>query len=86
MSVDTQRRSSSASTAAAHKTLSTNLLELLAMVVNAYVMVVEQHDVPKISGEPVLMRGDHSSAGTWVNRCGGTEDPRASFIMRWLEV
>ena len=81
-----QQRSSEQTTCASHSKLSINLLELLAMVVTAYVMVVVKEDRPSVAGEPVLIRGDSSSAVSWVNRCGGTRDPRAAFIMRWLGV
>ena len=30
------------------------------------------------------MLGDNVSAVTWVNVCGGTRDPRAAFLMRYL--
>ena len=80
LSVDEQQRSSAHTTCASHNKLSINLLELLAMVVTAYVMVVVKEDRPSVAGEPVLMRGDSSSAVSWVNRCGGTRDPRAAFI------
>ena len=86
LSVDEQQRSSEQTTCASHNKLSINLLELLAMVVTAYVMVVVKEDRPSVAGEPVLMRRDSSSAVTWVNRCGGTRDPRAVFIMGWLGV
>lgn len=86
LSVDEQCRLSKDTTCALHNKLSINLLELLAMVVTAYVMVVVKGDLPTVNGEPVLMRGDSSSAVTWVNRCGGTRDPRTAFIMRWLGV
>ena len=85
LSIDEQQRSSEHTTCASHNKLSNNLLELLAMVVTAYVKVVKE-DRPSIAGEPVLMRGDSLSAVSWVNRCGGTRDPRAAFIMRWLGV
>ena len=69
LSVDEQQRSSARTTRASHNKLSINRLELLAMVVTAYVMVVVKEDRPSVAGEPVLMRGDSSSAVTWVNRC-----------------
>ena len=33
-----------------------------------------------------MLRGDKRSAITWVNNCGGTCDPRAAFLMRFLGV
>lgn len=71
---------------AKHDKLSIDLLELLGMVVTAYVMVAVKGDMPTVTGEPVLMRGDSSCAVTWVNKCGGMRNPRAAFAMRWLGV
>lgn len=50
LSVDEMRRSSASTTCAAHNKLSINLLELLAMVVTAYVMVVVREDRSSVSG------------------------------------
>lgn len=36
-------------------------------------------------GGPILMRGDSMSAVSWINRCGGSEDPRAGFVERLLD-
>ena len=69
---------------AKHNTISINLLEMLAMVITAYVMVVQKSDHSSIEGTPVVMLGDNVSAVTWVNKCGGTRDPRAAFLMRYL--
>ena len=68
----------------ANNAISINLLELLAMVMTAYVMVVQKSDRSNIVGAPVVMLGDNVSAVTWVNKCGGTRDPRAAFLMRYL--
>ena len=86
LSHEEQSRADIVAACAKHNKLSINLLELLAMVVTAYVMVAVKGDRPAVHGEPVLMRGDSMSAVTWVNRCGGTRNPRAAFIMRWLGV
>ena len=69
---------------AEHNAISINLLELLAMVITAYVMVVQKLDHSRVEGAPVVMFGDNVSAVTWVNKCGGTRDPRAAFLMRYL--
>lgn len=69
---------------AMHNAISINLLELLAMVMTAYMMVVKKSDHSNIVGAPVVMLGDNVSAVTWVNKCGGTRDPRAAFLMRYL--
>ena len=69
---------------AKHNAISINLLGLLGMVITAYVMVVQESDHSDIVGVPVVMLGDNVSAVTWVNKCGGTRDPRAAFLMRYL--
>ena len=39
---------------------------------------------PETEGDPVLLRGDNVTAVSWVNRCGGSRDKRASLAMRRL--
>lgn len=48
-----------------------NVLELMGMVMTAYVMLTIRKDRPEQDGEPVLMRGDSSSAEQRVIHCGG---------------
>ena len=51
--------------------LSITVLELFGMVMTAFVMIVIREDRPGRGGEPVLMRGDSSSAVRWVKICKG---------------
>ena len=69
---------------AKHSAISIIVLELLAMVITAYVMVVQKSNHSNIEGARVVMLDDHVSAVTWVNKYGGTRDPRAAFLMRYL--
>ena len=66
------------STCATHGAISINLLELLAMVLAAYVMV-QNSDHSSIEGAPVVTPCDDVSTVTRVNKCGGICDPRAAF-------
>ena len=61
-----------------------NLLELVGMVMTAWVMHSLVGDRPKNNNDPVLMRGDNMAAVTWSNRCGGARDKRACLMMRML--
>lgn len=55
------------------------------MVITAYLYVmVQKSDHSNIVGAPVVLLGDNVSAVPWVNKCGGTRDPRAAFSMRYL--
>ena len=51
-----------------------NVLELMGMVMTAYVMIVIRRDRPAKEGESVVMRGDSSSAVQWVINCGERRD------------
>jgi hypothetical protein len=75
----------------AHKGQSTmllniNILELLGMVVSAYVMSIQLHIQLDYDGDLVLLRGDNKSAVHWINKAGGTKDPRAGALMRLFGV
>lgn len=61
-----------------------NLLELMGMVLTAWVMHELVGDHPTQRGDPIRMRGDNFSAVTWSNRCGGARDKRAGLMMRML--
>ena len=63
--------------------VTTNLLELCAMVMTVYVTQVILQDRPKTPGDPVLLRGD-VGADSWINRCGGSRNRRAALTMRLL--
>ena len=67
--------------------LSINFLELMGMVMTAYVMIVIRRDRLTKEEESVLMRGDSSSTGQWVINCGGGEgEERSGGRMRIMEV
>ena len=51
--------------------LSINLLELLGMVITAWVFVVQAGSRPTYAREIILMRGDNQTAVHWVNKCKG---------------
>ena len=59
--------------------LTVNLFHLCGMVVTAYVTQVKLHDNPETQVEPVLFRGDNVAAESWINRCGGSQNRRASL-------
>ena len=61
-----------------------NLLELVGMVLTAWVMHELVRDRPESKRDPILMRGDNFAAVTWANRCGGARDKRAGLMMRML--
>ena len=49
-------------------TITINLLELLGMVVTAWVMLELVGDRPTSDGDPISMRGNNMAAASWVNR------------------
>ena len=61
-----------------------NLLELDVMVMTAYMTQVILHDRPDMQGDPILLRGDNVAAVSWIDRCGGSHNRRASLAMRLL--
>lgn len=63
-----------------------NLLELLGMIMTAWVMVVVERQRPDVPGETALLRGDNTSAVHWVNSggVGMRRDPRAGGLLRLL--
>ena len=65
-------------------TVTINMLELLEMVVTAWVMLELVGDRPAFEGDPVLMRSDNVAAVSWVSRCGGARDKRAGLFLRML--
>jgi len=66
--------------------ISINLLEVMAMVVTAFVMVDMRGERPGRKGEAVLMRADNEAAVTWVKRCrgGGKKQARVGALMRMM--
>ncbi|CAM9528018.1 unnamed protein product, partial [Sphacelaria rigidula] len=67
-----------------HNAIDINLLELLGMVMTAWTMTIAKGDGPTAENDTVYFNGDNASAVAWVNRCGGTRDPRAAALMRLL--
>ena len=65
-------------------TITIDLLELLGMVVTAWVMLELVGDRADEKGEVILMRGDNTAAVSWISRCGGARDKRACLLMRML--
>ena len=61
-----------------------NLIELVGMVLTAWVMHELVGDHPDSKEDPILMRGDNFAAVTWANQCGGARDKRAGLMMRML--
>ena len=66
--------------------LSINVLELLGMVVSAWVLVVLCAERPSAKGDCVLLRGDNEAAVRWVRRCRGWLEPWSGALMRLLGV
>ena len=65
---------------------SINVLELLGMVVSAWVLVSPCAERPAALGDCVLLRGDNEAAVEWVRRCRGGKEPRSGALMRLLGV
>ena len=59
-----------------------NLLELIGMMMSAFVMQITENDRPECARDTVLLRGDNVSAVSWLNRCDGARDKRAALVMR----
>ena len=64
--------------------LSINVLELLGMVVMAWIFVTQSDARPSYARDTVLMRGDNMSAVQWVFKCRGGREPRSGALMRLL--
>ena len=61
-----------------------NLLEILVMVVTAWVMLELVGDKVDERGDPILMRGDNTAAVSWISQCGRARDKRACLLTRML--
>ena len=61
-----------------------NLLELVGMVLTAWVTHELVGDRPESKGDPILMRGRNFAAVTWANRCDGARDKRTGLMIRIL--
>lgn len=64
--------------------ISINVLELLGMVVGAWLLIVQQQHRPVAAGDCVLLRGDNEAGVAWVQRCRGGKEPRSGALMRML--
>ena len=57
-------------------TITINLLELLGIVVYAWVMLELVGDRPDAAGDPILMRGDSMAAVSWASQSGGATEKK----------
>ena len=82
---DVQRRTITAGWAM-NDLVSINLLEVMAMVMTAYVMVDMREERPVRKREPVLMRPDNEVAVAWVERGWrwGEMHARVGILMRMM--
>ena len=76
----------SSKSVAGENDISINVLELLGMVVSAWVLVSPCAERPAASGVCVLWRSDNEAAAGWVRRCRGGKEPRSGALMRLLGV
>ena len=60
--------------------LSINVLELLGMIVGAWIFIVQADTKPAYARDSIRMRGDNSSAVKWVNKCRGGKEPRSGAL------
>ena len=65
-------------------TITMNILELLGMVVTAWVMLELVGDRPDAAGDPILVRGGNMAAVSWVCRRGVVTDKRVCLLMNML--
>ena len=59
-------------------------IKLLAMVITAWVFVVQAGSRPTYARESILLRGDNQTAVHWVTNCKGGKEPRSGALMRVL--
>lgn len=59
-------------------------MELTAIIVAAWVMIILVGDTPECERDPILMRGGKIAAVSWVDRGGAAREPRAGMVMRPL--
>ena len=63
---------------------SIDILELLGIVVSAWVLASPCAECPSLAGDCVLLRGDNEAAVKWVRRCRGDKKPRPGALMCFL--
>jgi hypothetical protein len=61
-----------------------NYLELLALVVNTYVLCIQQRVRPRLAGEGALFWADSKSVVGWFAHAGGGSNPRHGVALRML--
>ena len=66
--------------------ISMNILELLGVVMSAWLMVVLLRETPEGTTDCVLLRGDDKSAVQWIKKCRGGNEARGGALMRYLGV
>ena len=84
LTAELKRRADRRETCSTCSSITINLLELLGVVVTAWVMLELVGDRVDEKGDPILMRGDNTAAVSWISRCGGARDKRACLLMRML--
>ena len=80
------RFSGSRKSVAGENDISIDVIELLGMVVSAWVLVSPCAERPAALGGCVLLRGDNEAAVGCVRRCRGKKEPRLGALMRLLSV
>ena len=60
------------------------MLELLGMVVMAWIFITWSDARPSYARDTVLMRRDIMSAVRWISKCRGGREPRSRALMRLL--
>ena len=63
---------------------SINVLELLGMVVTAWIFVTQSDARPSYARDTVLMRGGNMSVVQWVSKSKGGREPWSGALMRLL--
>ena len=79
----------SSKSVAGENDVSIDVLELLGMVVSAWVLASRCAERPAALGDYVccvLLRGDNETAVEWVRRCRGGKESRSGALMRLLDV
>ena len=65
-------------------TIFINALELLDMMMSAYMLVVVGDKRPVGDRGCALLRGGNEAAVNWVRRCRGGKEPRSRTLMRLM--
>ena len=81
LTAELKRKTDRRETCSTCSSITINLLEMLGMVVAARVMLELVEEKADTKGDPILMRGDSTSAVSWISPCGGVRDKRACLLM-----